>query len=52
MKRLLPVLIVLILLLVSCSQDDKVSKDDYYLMYAHLSQMWAQSLEHTDAENA
>ena len=52
MKRLLPVLIVLIVLLVSCSQDDKVSKDDYYLMYAHLSQMWAQSLEHTDAENA
>ena len=53
MKKLLPVLFILIVLLfASCSQDKGVSREDYYLMYGHLSDMWAQSLEHTDAENA
>ena len=51
-KALITISLIALLFFVSCSQDDKVSKDDFNLMYAHLSQMWAQSLEHADAENA
>ena len=50
-KTLIIVAVIALLLLASCSQD-KVSREDFDLMYAHLSQMWAQSLEHADAENA
>ena len=53
MKKILPVIFILAtLFLASCSQDKGVSREDYYLMYGHLSEMWAQSLEHADAENA
>ena len=53
MKRLaLPLIATLLLLLcVSCNQD-KVTKEQYYGMYSHLSQVWAQSLLHTDAKVA
>ena len=51
-KALIIVAAIVLLFLVSCAQDDKVSKENFDLMYAHLSQMWAQSLEHADAENA
>jgi len=51
----LPVLILATLLvfclLSSCSQD-KVSIETYNVMYNHLSQVWAQSLAHADAEIA
>lgn len=50
-KTLIIVALLALLLLAACSQD-KVSREDFDLMYAHLSQMWAQSLEHADAENA
>lgn len=50
-KTLIIVAVIALLLLAACSQD-KVSREDFDLMYAHLSQMWAQSLEHADAENA
>ncbi len=50
-KTLIIVAVIALLLLAACSQD-KVSMEDFDLMYAHLSQMWAQSLEHADAENA
>ena len=53
MKKTLPaILILIVLLFASCSQDKGVSREDYYMMYGHLSEMWAQSLGHTDAENA
>ena len=53
MKKLFLVFaLVLSLIFVSCSQDDKISRESYDIMYAHLSQMWAQSLAHTDAETA
>ena len=51
-KTLIIIAVISLLFFVACSQDDKVSKEDFNLMYAHLSQMWAQSLEHADAENA
>ena len=53
MKRLALLLIatLLLLLCVSCNQD-KVTKEQYYGMYSHLSQVWAQSLLHTDAKVA
>lgn len=44
--------LLLSLILVSCSQDDRISKESYDAMYAHLAQMWAQSLAHADAETA
>ena len=53
MKRialfLIPVLLLL-MLCVSCSQN--VSPELYYGMYSHLSEVWAQSLAHTDAKVA
>ena len=44
--------LLLSLILVSCSQDDRISRESYDAMYAHLAQMWAQSLAHTDVETA
>ena len=53
MKKLVLIFtLTILLLLVSCSQSDKVSRESYEIMYAHLSQVWAQSLAHADAENA
>lgn len=53
MKKFFLILTLAVLLfLVSCSQGDKVSKESFEAMYAHLSQVWAQSLAHADAENA
>ena len=46
------VLLLPAVLLSSCSQDDTVSIDTYNIMYDHLSQVWAQSLAHADAETA
>ena len=43
--------LILALFLASCSQDT-VSESTYWLMYSHLSEVWAQSLEHADAEIA
>ena len=53
MRKIPFVLTVLlfILFLASCSQDT-ISADTYRLMYSHLSEVWAQSLEHADAEIA
>ena len=51
-KILISFALVMLIILVSCSQSDKVSKESYETMYAHLSQVWAQSLAHADAENA
>ena len=51
-KTIILFAIIFLLVFTACSQDKGVSKEDYYLMYTHLSQMWAQSLEHADAENA
>ena len=51
-KFLIAFALVMLIILVSCSQSDKVSKESYETMYAHLSQVWAQSLAHADAENA
>ena len=53
MKRIALVLSALIftLFLASCSQDT-VPESTYWLMYSHLSEVWAQSLEHADAEIA
>ncbi len=53
MKKILLVFaLALSLILVSCSQDDRISRESYDAMYAHLAQMWAQSLAHADAETA
>ena len=43
--------LILALFLASCSQDT-VPESTYWLMYSHLSEVWAQSLEHADAEIA
>ena len=53
MKRIALVLsaLILALFLASCSQDT-VPESTYWLMYSHLSEVWAQSLEHADAEIA
>ena len=53
MKRIALVLsaLILALFLASCSQDT-VPESTYRLMYSHLSEVWAQSLEHADAEIA
>ena len=53
MKRIALVLsaLILVLFLASCSQDT-VPESTYWLMYSHLSEVWAQSLEHADAEIA
>jgi len=50
-KILLSVLIVLLALLTGCSQD-RIDRKQYDAMYSHLSQVWAQSLAHTDAKVA
>ena len=52
MKKILLFAAILILLLCSCNQDSTVAREQYYWMYAHLSEMWAQSLVHGDAEIA
>ncbi|MBR4120331.1 MAG: hypothetical protein IKT95_01100 [Spirochaetales bacterium] len=53
MKRIALALsaLILALFLASCSQDT-VPESTYWLMYSHLSEVWAQSLEHADAEIA
>ena len=53
MKKIALVLsaLILVLFLASCSQDT-VPESTYWLMYSHLSEVWAQSLEHADAEIA
>lgn len=53
MKRIaiVYVLIALLLLCVSCSQD-KIPASTYNAMYEHLSQVWAQSLANADAKIA
>ena len=48
---LISVLSVLVLLLAGCSQD-KIDREQFDIMYAHLSQVWAQSLAHADAKIA
>ena len=53
-KRLFPILIFLISLafLLSGCKDERNWEDTYRWMYSHLSEVWAQSLEHADAEIA
>ena len=41
-------LLLLVLLLCSCNQDDSVSKGSYENMYAHLVQMWAYNVQNGD----
>ena len=53
-KRLFPILVILISLiffLTGC-KDERNWEDTYWWMYSHLSECWAQSLEHADAEIA
>ena len=53
-KRLFPILIFLISLafLLSGCKDERNWEDTYRWMYSHLSEVWAQCLEHADAEIA
>ena len=48
---LLCVSMLSLLFIVSCSQD-KITLETYNMMYDHISQVWAQSLAHTDAKIA
>lgn len=52
MKKLLLLGVLILFLFCSCNQDSGITEQQYYAMYGHLSEMWAQSLEHADAENA
>ena len=48
----IPIVLLSLVFLLSCCKDERNWEDTYRWMYSHLSECWAQSLEHADAENA